>query len=295
MIQIDPADTITVRGATLRRDPAREPCFKVVYLHRDLHLATDLSDESRRERLHRNVNNEIQSLEIAAQSLADFPEAPWELRLELARQCWDETRHAAMYYRELLARGGYKGEFPVANHEWGVVCAQESLEGRLAIQNRSFEAGTLDSMRSELAVFETIRDRHTVELIDALMADEVHHVRFANQWIKRMAQRDLRVLLRVAAAMSALKHVNSALKPRLGEMSVNGKKLGHAGGTIIFQVSAGDRGDSGFSHAEVGEVVRQDHRDRPESDLTATEQLQRFIELVRHGHDDQTSANGAVS
>jgi len=285
MTRVDPADTITVRGATLRRDPAREPCFHVVYLHCDLHLSTDLSDESRRERLHRDVNNEMQSLEIAAQSLADFPEAPWELRLELARQCWDETRHAAIGYRELLARGGYKGEFPIANTEWGVVCAQDSLEGRLAIQNRSFEAGTLDSMRSELVVFETIGDQHTVELIDALMADEVQHVRFANYWIKRMAQSDPRVLLRVATAITALRNVNAALKPRPGEMSVNGKALGPSD-TSVFQVSSADRGASGFSEAEVREVVRQDLHNRPESELTATEQLQRFIQVVRQGHRD---------
>ena len=35
----------------------------------------DGSLEARREQLHSDVNNELQSLEIAAQSLADFPEA----------------------------------------------------------------------------------------------------------------------------------------------------------------------------------------------------------------------------
>jgi hypothetical protein len=284
---------ITVRGATLRRDPARESCFNVVYLHRDLHLSTDLSDESRRERDHRGVNNEIQSLEIAAQSLADFPEAPWELRLELARQCWDETRHAAMEYRDLLERGGYKGEFPIANHEWGVVCAQDSLEGRLAIQNRSFEAGTLDTMRSELTVFEAIGDRQTVELIDALMADEVQHVRFANQWIKRMAQSDPRVLLRVAAAITALRKVNSALKPRAGELSVNGKELGRRAANKV-QASSADRGESGFSEAEVGEVLRRDHGDRPEGELTASEQVHQVIDGVGRGRRDQAAPPGGT-
>jgi len=282
MIRIDPADTITVRGATLRRDPAREACFKVVYLHRDLHLSNELSDESRRERCHRDVNNEIQSLEIAAQNVADYPDAPWDLRLELARQCWDETRHAALKYRELLARGGYKGEFPIANTEWAVVCIEPSLEGRLAIQNRSFEAGSLDSMRSEMAVFEALDDHETVAVLDALMADEVQHVRFANVWIKRLAERDPRVLLRVATAMTSLRNVNAALTPRAGEVSANGLEL-RGSDPATFQVSVADRGASGFSEAEVGEVVSQDLRQRDTS-LSGAEQLQRFIEAVRPTH-----------
>jgi uncharacterized ferritin-like protein (DUF455 family) len=280
MIRIDPADIIGVRGATLRRDPAREPCFTVVHLHRDLHLSTDLSDESRRERLHRDVNNEVQSLEIAAQSLVDFPEAPWDLRLELARQCWDETRHAAIHQRELVARGGYKGEFPIANTEWGVVCAQSSLEGRLAVQNRSFEAGTLDSMRSELGVFDALGEGETVMLIDALMADEVQHVRFANHWIKHMAKRDPTVLLRVAVAMTALRNVNAALKPREGEMSVNGKPLGRPE-TELFRPSAVDRDEAGFSTIEVGEVVEQDSRQQREPQASADERLQRILEALQ--------------
>ena len=88
-------NTKTVRGVTLHRDPAREPCFTVVHLHKDLHDYDDMSETSRRQRLHRHMHNEMQTLEIAAQGLADFPEAPWELRLQLARQCWDEARHTS--------------------------------------------------------------------------------------------------------------------------------------------------------------------------------------------------------
>src|SRR5215467_11940189 len=106
-------DVKIVRGVSLRRDPAREACFTVVQLHRDLHDYDSMSDVSRRQRLHRHMHNEMQTLEIAAQSLADFPDAPWELRLQLARQCWDESRHTQILYRRLCELGGYKGEFPV--------------------------------------------------------------------------------------------------------------------------------------------------------------------------------------
>ena len=121
-----------MRGVTLRRDPAREECFTVVDLHKDLWDFDDMSDISRRQRLHRHMHNEMQTLEIVAQNLADFPEAPWELRMELARQCWDESRHSAILYRRLREIGGRKGEFPVMNYEWGVTQMLDSLPARLA-------------------------------------------------------------------------------------------------------------------------------------------------------------------
>ena len=137
-------DTVEVRGIRLRRDPARETCFTVVYSLTEMRSSNIKTPIAQREFLHRDVNNEVQSLEIAAQTLVDFPDAPWELRLSLARQCWDETRHAKLYYERLREMGGYKGEFPVTNHEWGVACLIRSLPARLTIQNRAFEAGSLD-------------------------------------------------------------------------------------------------------------------------------------------------------
>src|SRR6185436_9651814 len=140
-------DLKLVRGVSLRRDPARETCFTVVQLQTDLHDYEGMSAVSRRQRLHRHMHNEMQTLEIAAQGLADFPDAPWDLRMQLARQCWDETRHTNLLYKRLRELGGRKGEFPVMNYEWGVTQLLKSLAARLAVQNRTFEAGEMDLLR----------------------------------------------------------------------------------------------------------------------------------------------------
>jgi len=63
--------TKDVRGVTLAADPAREPCFDVVHTDAEMVEYHDFSDESRRERLHRHMNNECVAMEIAAQSVAD--------------------------------------------------------------------------------------------------------------------------------------------------------------------------------------------------------------------------------
>ena len=49
--------------------------------------------------------------------LAEFPDLPWEMRLELAHQMWDEARHIEIVAKcceeELGAKLGY-GPWPVA-------------------------------------------------------------------------------------------------------------------------------------------------------------------------------------
>ena len=141
-----PTTTMIIRGVPLRCDPAREQSFTIVHLRSELRRSTD-GPEVWREALHEEFNNEVQNLEVAAQSLADFPEAPWELRLQLARQCWDETRHARFYFQRFEAMGGHKGEFPIINRQWSVACMLDSLPARLAIQNRTFEGGSIDIFR----------------------------------------------------------------------------------------------------------------------------------------------------
>jgi len=253
---VDTEKTVEVRGVRLRRDPAREDCFSVVHRHQEMPVANIETERARREFLHRDVNNELQSLEIAAQNLADFPDAPWGLRMELARQCWDETRHARLCYRRLEEMGGYKGEFPILNQEWGVVCSVNSLPARLAIQNRAFEGGSLDVFRKMIRLWEEAGDSRTSEIMEVILHDEVHHVRFGNQWIRQMAKTEPRVLLEIASAMNHTERIIAALAPKEGDVNVEGVDLSTV--TREIRTSAQDRELADFSEREISELARQD-------------------------------------
>lgn len=207
------APTKVVRGITLRMDPAREECFTIAQTGDEMMEMSGFAAESRRERLHRHMNNETGAIEIAAQCLVDFPDAPWELRMQLARQCYDESRHVAALYRRLLELGGRKGEFPISNYEWGVTCMQDSLAGRLAIQNRTFEAGLMDLLGNLRKMWVNAGDETTAEVLDNILVDEIGHVRFANQWIRKLAEKDRRILLKVAQAIRFLAVSDQAHAP----------------------------------------------------------------------------------
>src|SRR6516165_4541910 len=180
--------TKQVRGITLRADPQREAVFKVAQTDSDMHMYPTLTPEGQRERLHRHMNNEMGALDIAAQCLADFPDAPWELRMRLARQASDESRHVAGLYRRLRQLGGYKGEFPIGNFEWAVTNMCDTLAARLAIQNRTFEAGQMDLLGALRKIWRSMGDETTAEILEHILVDEVNHVRFANQWIRKMVE-----------------------------------------------------------------------------------------------------------
>ncbi|MGH6628660.1 MAG: DUF455 family protein [Burkholderiales bacterium] len=250
-------DVKVVRGVILRRDPARETCFTVVQLHKDLHDYEDMSEVSRRQRLHRHMHNEMQTMEIAAQGLADFADAPWDLRLQLARQCWDESRHARILYRRLRELGGRKGEFPVMNYEWGVTQLLDSMPARLAVQNRTFEGGEMDLLRQQERMWRQAGDLETAALMDTLLADEVEHVRFANRWLKRMAQENPRTLLQVATGVQRLRQVTAGLAPHPGEINAVGVNLtAFTHNDVMANVE--DRRLAEFTEQEIAELLRQE-------------------------------------
>jgi bacterioferritin (cytochrome b1) len=250
------AETKVVGGVVLRRDPAREPCFTVVQTDAEMQEWPDMSEISRRERLHRHMNNETGAMEIAARCLVDFPEASWDLRMSLARQVADEARHATLLLRRLRELEGFKGEFPVANFEWGVTLMLGDLPGRLAVQNRTFEAGLIDILGTLRNRWREAGDHATADMLETILADEITHVRFANRWIKRMTEQDPRILLKVALAVRFLGRVNAQLAPKPGEVNAVGiawteeRRLPPA-------VNVEDRKEAEFSDEEIAEVLRQ--------------------------------------
>lgn len=254
---LPPDATKVTRGVTLRRDPAREECFTVVHLHKDMHDYSDMSPISRRQRLHRHMHNEMQNIEIAAQSLADFPDAPWELRMEIARQCWDEVRHTQMLYRRLLEMDGRKGEFPVMNYEWSVTCMLDTLAARLALQNRTFEGGEMDLLRQLVDRWKEEGDEATSAIMDAILADEIQHVRYGNRWLKRLAADNPRILLKVAMAIRFLEHVTEAFAPEKGEVNAAGVDLtGYTHLDVFANIE--DRQLAEFTEEEIAELLRQE-------------------------------------
>ena len=252
---MDPMEIKVVRGVKMRKDPAREACFVVADTDDQMISWPEWTDQSKRERIHRHMNNEMTTTEVAAQCLADFPDIDWELRMELARQVWDESRHCIGLYRRLKELGGHKGEFPIANFEWAVSSYLDSAIGRITVMNRTFEAGTMDLMAFIPDGWrEKGNDPQTAELLDAIAADEIHHVRFANVWVHKLCAGDKRNLFKVAQAVSFMDAAQTALAPAEGSTNLVGVSV--EGFSQTAPINVEDRKLAEFTDDEISSLLR---------------------------------------
>ena len=180
---------MTLDGRLFAGGPARDGRFAVCETWAEMTNLPALDPRHHQEFLHRQMNEEVNGLEIAARNLTDFPDADWELRMAIARQCWDEARHVVMFRRCYERRGGKVGQYPVLNFQYRITTRLDSLVGRLAVQNRSFEAAGIDAIQDGIREARAAGSEDLVELLDTQLADEVQHVRYANEWVKRLVER----------------------------------------------------------------------------------------------------------
>src|ERR1700691_1279245 len=73
-------------------------------------------------RLHGIAAGEMQAMGAAGRTLFGLRDAPWEFQLDMARQVWDESRHAEIFIKLLEYVGSYLGEFPESEVLWS--CTQ---------------------------------------------------------------------------------------------------------------------------------------------------------------------------
>jgi Protein of unknown function (DUF455) len=252
---MDAFETKVVRGMKMRKDPAREACFTVADTDDQMISWPEWTEESKRERIHRHMNNEMSTTEVAAQCLCDFPDAPWELRMELARQVWDESRHAMGLYRRLKELGGRKGEFPVANFEWAVSSYLDSIIGRITVMNRTFEAGTMDLMAFIPDGWRANGDPETAELLDAIAADEIQHVRFANHWVHKLCSENKRNLLKVAQAVGFMDAAQKAIAPAPGSTNLVGVSVEDV--SLSAPINVADRQLADFTNDEIAVLLKK--------------------------------------
>jgi len=230
--------------ALFAEGPARDARFTVKDTWAELTNLPDGHPDREIEYLHRQMNEEACVMENAARSLAAFRDADWSVRKGLARQCADEARHTLNYRRLLERRGGRVGQFPVMTFQYRILGRIDTLVGRLAVQNRSFEADGLDAATHALAEARAAGDADLTDLYDAQQADEVVHIRFANEYLRQQFAKTPRAGLQIAQA--------------LGRAAQAFAQVFAGGGTLVdtYGVAVEARREAGFSEAEVAVAVR---------------------------------------
>jgi hypothetical protein len=228
-----------IDDALFAEGPARDARYTVKDRWRDCHNFPPEHPLHNVEFTHRQMNEEVNGLECSAACLADFPDADWDLRMWFARQCADEARHARMFRRRLEGLGGHVGQFPVMNFQYRIICKADTLLGRLTIQNRTFEAGGLDAVAWVARQVHEAGDNALADFFDSQLADEILHVRFANEWLRRMIRGQPRQLLDMGQTMA---RAAQAFKQVMGSEGTDG---------VYYPTDRSARLEAGFTEDEI--------------------------------------------
>lgn len=150
----------------------------------------DASDGAR-SLMHGIFVGEIQALEGAGRTCWDFTtdEAPFALKLDMARQCWDEARHVEIYSALLGHLDGDIGEFPENLFLFEFGCSNDPAE-RVTGVNRCLEGLALDVFGDTIRFGKKADDDTIWRSVDYVAADEVTHVRFGQVWSKALTEND---------------------------------------------------------------------------------------------------------
>jgi uncharacterized ferritin-like protein (DUF455 family) len=155
----------------------------------DRSLRRERSPLQLRVQLHGIFVGELQALEAAGRTLWDYPESPWEFKMNMARQCWDEARHVQVYEKLIEHAGGSVGEFPENTFLFEASCADDPAL-RVTGVNRCLEGLACDAFRSLIDYAKAEGDERMEQAIDFVLADELTHVRFGSDWVKRFTADD---------------------------------------------------------------------------------------------------------
>jgi uncharacterized ferritin-like protein (DUF455 family) len=153
------------------------------------------SPDAARQLMHGIFVGEIQALEGAGRTCYDFEtgkdsdQVPFELKLDMARQCWDEARHCEISVKLNEHMGSDIGQFAEQTMLFEAACNADPVL-RLTGVNRALEGLAID-------VFNTMRDFGTMTsdpvlyfCEDWMLADEVTHVKMGSDWLRKLTAND---------------------------------------------------------------------------------------------------------
>jgi len=144
------------------------------------HVPTD--PEEQRHFFHGLMDAELCAAELMARNSHEHPEMPWDFHVDMARQCWDEIRHAEVHDRLMANELGCRwGDYPIGFEYFKSIYAYDLL-GRLALFNGTSEQRAMWRHSHRRKVLVELGQEKIAQVFDYLLADEVPHVHNGVRW-----------------------------------------------------------------------------------------------------------------
>jgi uncharacterized ferritin-like protein (DUF455 family) len=174
-------------------EPARDPFIEVTpegdpYLARELYVNdpdvnhVPVEAEEQRHFFHALMDAELCAAELMARNSHEHPAMPWDFHVDMARQIWDEVRHARLHHLLMPAELDCAwGDYPVGFSYFKSVYSHNLL-GRLALFNSTSEQRAMWRHSRRRRVLVERGQKKIAQVFDYLLADEVPHVHNGTRW-----------------------------------------------------------------------------------------------------------------
>ena len=183
----DPRSTLNLHG-----DQSRRSSNRISPTRKD-------ATEAARSLMHGIFTGEIQALEGAGRTCWDFADAgtpsatddaiPFALKLDMARQAWDEARHVEISVKLSAWMGTEIGSFSENTVLFEAACSHDPVL-RLAGVNRALEGLAIDVFTTMKEFGQLAGDPFLEFCEDWMLADEVTHVKMGSDWLRRITDGD---------------------------------------------------------------------------------------------------------
>ena len=205
-------------------------------------------EETLRSRLHGIMTGEFQAMEAAGRTLFDFPDAPWEFQLDMARQVWDESRHVEIFQRLLEYMGGKPGDYVETEILWRCTQAEDPA-ARVAGINRGLEGLACDVFDQLIRIAQRNGDKVIEQAVDYVLADEITHVRMGSKWMRKLTEDDP---ARLSRALAFQEMVDEVFNFRGGRRAAEDLKVDDG---VMLTIAKEARMLAGFTEEEIQRLV----------------------------------------
>ena len=174
------------------REPARDDYVQVTadgdpFLTDSLYVNGDenhvpIDPEEQKHFFHGLMDAELCAAELMARNSHEHPEMPWDFHVDMARQTWDEIRHAEVHDALMTSELDCNwGDYPVGFAYFKSIYAYDLL-GRLALFNGTSEQKAMWRHSHRRKVLVELGQATVARVFDYLLADEVPHVHNGKRW-----------------------------------------------------------------------------------------------------------------
>jgi uncharacterized ferritin-like protein (DUF455 family) len=128
------------------------------------------------------MDAELCAAELMARNSHEHPEMPWDFHVDMARQTWDELRHARVHEVLMATELGCRwGDFAIGFSYFQSIYAYD-LVGRLLLFNGTSEQKAMWRHSHRRQVLLDLGQENVAKVFDYLLADEVPHVHNGVRW-----------------------------------------------------------------------------------------------------------------